>query len=1305
MTPEQWLQIEQLCLGALSEEPAKRSEFLAKACNGDVQLRSQVERFISFYKRTGSFMESPMRSQALRVIAEQLKLEESQGRFLPGDVVFDRYKILHSLGRGGMGEVYAAEDLELNRPVALKTILFGANYAHTLYRFKQEFRSLADLQHPNLIRLYDLVSDGQSWMFTMELVDGVNLFHHVRPDGNLIEERLREDFAQLVRAVEALHHAGKLHLDIKPSNVLVTKNGQVRLIDFGLVTELLSTDATQTASLLGTPAYMAPEQYGIAPLSEASDWYSLGIMLYEALTGELPFRGSPFEIYKQKIEERPIAPAAVRPGIPEDLSTLCVALLERASGARPSGEEILRQVSRATSARVFEQASSRFGEVPFVSREAELRVLDQAFVQSRSGHPVLVSITGASGIGKTAIARHFLQRLECKEENVTVLRGRCYERESVPFKAIDSILDSLTRHLSRLPAVNVAAVLPRDVAALIRLFPILQQVETFAAAPVAKIMPDLKEARRRAFTALRELLARLSDRGPLVIFIDDMQWSDTDSFALLDEVIGGDDAPSVLVIFTYRSGDTDANNHLQSLCSMVAVKGIVHRLQVNELSGEDSLHLTAKLLGAEQLPGRALKAIARESGGIPLFIDQLAHFHRQTSERMEVAERDVDGSQLDELNFSEFVAFRISALSAQASSLLELLTLAAEPLRVDQLKKAAGFDIHDDAALPTLRTEKFVKMKQRRNRQEIEMYHDRIREVIASKMAPDTRRRRHLALGLSLEECGDADPASMASHFEQGGVLDKAASYSELAAEQASTALAFDKAARLYEDALRMSAHSGEKERQLRIGMAEALVNANRGREAAAQYLQAGKGAAGTQALQLQQRAAQQLVWCGYLEEGMALFRKISTALGLRLSTGRRLSVSKFIFRRLQIRLRGLQYRERNPTSIPLRELLKVDVCWSIATGWSAIDSRRGIEAQALHLLLALRCGEPGRVALALAGEGGYATLRNKRSLRRAHELLRLATEVAKRSSNAHALGVATFCTGMEAWMHGNFARACELFTRAGEIYARDCKGVIWERETTQIFRLACLAWMGQLSDLSRILPPLRRDAEERGNRYATASLLLWTRYWLVHLAEDNPDLAEREINTAIEEWPSDSYYLQHFWALLGKLEIALYRGQPEAAAESPGDLWRILRRTLMHKNPVREFLAAHLESLRLLAAASVAERSGPVRERLLHAAGVEITRIRTQGLMSSDPMADLLSAGVASIRGDTETAARLYASAETGFQSADMCIYAAAAMRRRGELLGGDEGRALIKTADDRMKSQGIKNSTSFAATLAPAR
>src|SRR6202030_1130100 len=117
---------------------------------------------------------------------------------------------------------------------------------------------------------------------------------------------------------------------------------------------------------------------------------------YEVLTGRLPFSGSPLEIYRQKFEARPVAPADLVPEAPEDLSALCAALLERAPGVRPSGEEILRRVSKVTQLRTFEQARSKSEEAPFVGRETELQVLEQAYVQSRSGHPVLVSITGAS---------------------------------------------------------------------------------------------------------------------------------------------------------------------------------------------------------------------------------------------------------------------------------------------------------------------------------------------------------------------------------------------------------------------------------------------------------------------------------------------------------------------------------------------------------------------------------------------------------------------------------------------------------------------------------------------------------------------------------------------------------------------------------------------------------------------------------------------------------------------------------------------------------------------------------------------
>src|SRR6478736_826237 len=242
-----------------------------------------------------------------------------------------RFELRRRLGAGAFGVVYEALDRERNSLVALKTLRRTGEEA--LYRLKQEFRSLADIAHPNLVSLYELFSDGEQWFFTMELVEGRS-FHEAVCAGDgkspissdvtvgnddsaagntqtlegvpdlspelpvpAIRRRrltshfdlalLRSALAQTVAGIEFLHAAGKLHRDIKSSNVLVTPSQRVVLLDFGLVTELdVSDEEDRSLALAGTPAYMSPEQGSGRPLSEASDWYSVGVMLYEALTGQ-----------------------------------------------------------------------------------------------------------------------------------------------------------------------------------------------------------------------------------------------------------------------------------------------------------------------------------------------------------------------------------------------------------------------------------------------------------------------------------------------------------------------------------------------------------------------------------------------------------------------------------------------------------------------------------------------------------------------------------------------------------------------------------------------------------------------------------------------------------------------------------------------------------------------------------------------------------------------------------------------------------------------------------------------------------
>ena len=488
----------------------------------------------------GALMKAAIKKRRLGRVGEPVRL--------------GRFELRGQLGRGATGTVYEAIDTRDGSPVALKH-LDGLG-ARGIVRLKQEFRSLADVSHANLLHLHELFNEQGRWFLTMELVEGVTFLSHVRQQrsgcGLLCELRLRDALSQLVDGILSIHQAGKLHRDLKPSNVLVTHEGRVVVLDFGLVCDRAPRES-QSQRLVGTPAYMAPEQVVGDPATEASDWYSVGVMLYRALTGELPFKGSALEQLRKKCYEQPVAPSELC-AVPPEVEALCLSLLSTHPGDRPCGRELLRWLGRTTPAPP-PPGSSPWPPAPEPERynHEALPALAKALGDTRKGRPVTVLLTGPAR-DKTALGSAFAEQLRGE---AVVLFGRCDPRESVPFRAFDQVIDELGKYLRGLPTLEAAALLPRHPGALASTFPALRSVPAIRRARRRETLPyEGAELRRLAIRSLRDLLGRVAARVPMVVMVDDLHWGDSESAHLLQCLLDSPDAPAILFVGCCTEGET-----------------------------------------------------------------------------------------------------------------------------------------------------------------------------------------------------------------------------------------------------------------------------------------------------------------------------------------------------------------------------------------------------------------------------------------------------------------------------------------------------------------------------------------------------------------------------------------------------------------------------------------------------------------------------------------------------------------------------------------------------------------------------
>jgi serine/threonine protein kinase len=848
-----------------------------------------------------------------------------------------RFTIQGRLGSGGMGVVYRAYDRERGETIALKTMRKVDPVA--LYRFKHEFRTLVDLTHPNLVNLYELIAVGNLWFFTMELIEGADFITFVshgpaQSDGSPRTQlgksefqvaipidrrvcneprsrallpstvgRLRWAMRQLAEGVHALHEAGKLHRDIKPTNVLVTGEGRVVLLDFGLVADLERSGSLHNpeGQIVGTVSYMSPEQAGGLPVSPSSDWYSVGVMLYQGLTGRLPHEGRAAEVFRNKMTVAPSPPSALLEDIPEDLSQLCMELLNPEPDNRPLGKEILIRLLTSSVSRLTAPVASAL--TPLVGREAHLKLLHSAFATVKSGKPLVVAISGRSGSGKSTLLQSFLENLSGAAEAV-ILTGRCYERESVPYKALDSLLDALSRYLRQLPAEQAQGLLPDDISLLARLFPVLQGVDVVARSPrVAFESPDRFEFRCRASAVLREVLTRIARCQPLVLAIDDLQWGDIDSAVLLLDLMRPPQPPPLLLISSYRNEDIEQSAFLRAIKS-IGTEGPLGswrcELAVEPLTPAESRELAWQLLGRTgALALSEAQVIAHESKGNPLFIYELVKYVQSGAGLAKPSISD-HGIALDAVLWT-----RIERLSPRSRKLLETVAVSGKPLSQAAAFGASELGLEGRAALLELCGSRLARATGPSQQDEVEVYHDQIRETVVRHLLPADLMTRHRLLSVTLESRGHADLELLAVHFEGGGDRDRAGRYYAKAADQTSEALAFTHAAKLYRKAIELSGGAtGNEIGQLWAKLGDALANAGRGPESAEAYFTATATANAAEAFELQRRATMQLLISGHVDEGLEALRKVLRPMGMTLPTTPRRALVSLLVRRTLLRLR-----------------------------------------------------------------------------------------------------------------------------------------------------------------------------------------------------------------------------------------------------------------------------------------------------------------------------------------------------------------------------------------------------------------
>jgi adenylate cyclase len=783
-----------------------------------------------------------------------------------------RYRLDTEIGQGAMGTVYRGHDVLLDRDVAVKVLRKTVLDDQDRTRLLHEARAAARLNHPNIVAVHDAGQAGDVPFIVMEMVEGRSL-HDGPPQG------LADVLAcalQICAGLEHAHSHGIIHRDLKPENVMILADGTVKIMDFGLARFAAAQHAPDGA-ITGTPFYLAPEQALGQPVDARTDLYALGVMLYELVTGELPFEGDDvLAVVAKHLYTPVVAPSAHYPGLPPDLDALVVQLLNKNQADRPaSAAETARRLQQVL-AREFpsttpDMLTTRIPPFlsqvpppagkrpPVVARDAELARLDRFLERMLGGDGRVVVIRGEAGAGKTVLATEFARRAGEGYPNLLVATGNCNASTGIgdaylPFREVLAVLTGdleakwAAGLISSEAARRLWAALPLALQALARYGQALVDVLVPGQSLVSRLetaglsdeewMDGVRTfVSERAghpaqleqaliFEQVTRVLTALANQRPLLLFLDDLQWGDAASIALLYHLSRRLQGSRILIVAAYRPDEValgrDGGPHplAKVLSELKRYSGdmVIDLEQAQESAGRSFVDA---LVDTEpnQLGPKFREALYNLTGGHPLFTVELLRAMEDRGELTQdqagtyVATPLLDWSRLP-ARVEGVVEERIGRLGDDLQQILSVASVEGEAFTAQVVARVLGGDEREVirhlgrelAGTHHLAIAQDAVHVEGKRLQRYRFRHNLFQWHLYHALPPAERELLHEQVADALESlygpaAGEIAP-QLAYHYSQAGTADRAVTYLELAGEQARARYAVEEAIAYYDRAL-----------------------------------------------------------------------------------------------------------------------------------------------------------------------------------------------------------------------------------------------------------------------------------------------------------------------------------------------------------------------------------------------------------------------------------------------------------------------------------------------------------------------